>query len=802
ISQSQDLLVGGEGIDRAIIGIDLADLSPTNGRVRQDIVDLQTLSKELRAGSIESGSVLSRRNGDGQFVFENLGVTLGSIERIDIKGPVYVQAQRGGQAGAPIFPLSLFSSVQQVERSVSQIVIGGVPSGVTLSGSPRGSDGRYSIRPDALSGLRLNTGLPQPDFTLQVTAISQDGTASTSGVDLPVVVSQIIPPSISATIGVAEEDRSLALSVSVGLGDTDDVLSHVEIIIPDGTRLNRGILGSNGRWTLTGSEYQFFGQNLKLTPPPHFGGQLTLSVLAVASDPPEQSIGRVAVSGFVRPISDTAILVSSNAGGFEDRAISLLIESRLADTDGSETLVVYIGSVPTGVSLSSGTLSSGIWTLQQNQLLGLRLTPNIHSSDDFTLQVTSLTSEVGGFGTAITRSSLGVNVFGVADTALLSAQDVNAIEDFGAAFDISSALKDTDGSETLVVYIRGAPTGVSLSSGTLSSGIWTLQQSQLRGLKLTSSAHSSDDFTLSVISLTSESDSGLSVMRSQSVTVGVESLADSARLIVSNISSVEDRSILLNISSGLKDTDGSETLQIQIGNLPNGVSLSSGHFSNGLWTLNRLQLAGLKFTPLVHSDLDYTLKITAYSSENDRASLAVTSSTMVISVSAVADTADIKVGAISAKEDQSVFLRISASLADTDGSETFLVYISNIPTGVNISAGKFSGSQWTLQQSQLSGLKITPTAHSNQDFTLSVTTLSSESGSSSTQLSSFALPINISGVADTARVSFNNISIVEGLTQPLELSIGLIDTDGSETGLIYISDVPSNFSLSRGTLSG
>ena len=74
--------------------------------------------------------------------------------------------------------------------------------------------------------------------------------------------------------------------------------------------------------------------------------------------------------------------------------------------------------------------------------------------------------------------------------------------------------------------------------------------------------------------------------------------------------SSEDEAVLnLNISSSLIDTDTSETQTIFIGNLT-GASLSAGTMLNNVWTLDPSQLSGLKLTPTIHSDLEFTIKVT------------------------------------------------------------------------------------------------------------------------------------------------------------------------------------------------
>ena len=56
--------------------------------------------------------------------------------------------------------------------------------------------------------------------------------------------------------------------------------------------------------------------------------------------------------------------------------------------------------------------------------------------------------------------------------------------------------------------------------------------------------------------------------------------------VTSSVVGDEDNSIALTITSSLLDTDGSETLSIEISGVPAGATLSAGTDNGGgLWTL-------------------------------------------------------------------------------------------------------------------------------------------------------------------------------------------------------------------------
>ena len=83
------------------------------------------------------------------------------------------------------------------------------------------------------------------------------------------------------------------------------------------------------------------------------------------------------------------------------------------------------------------------------------------------------------------------------------------MEDQAIPLDVSAALTDTDGSETLSVTIGGVPAGAILSAGTDNGGGgWTLAPADLAGLELTPAADFNGAFDLTVTATAREADGG------------------------------------------------------------------------------------------------------------------------------------------------------------------------------------------------------------------------------------------------------------------------------------------------------
>ena len=296
--------------------------------------------------------------------------------------------------------------------------------------------------------------------------------------------------------------------------------------------------------------------------------------------------------------SDTTLEVEA-ASGQEDTAIALDIEAALTDLDGSETLSIEIAGLPTGATLSAGTVNpDGTVTLTPEQLDGLTLTPPANSDADFSLEITATSTESASGATSSTTLTLPVTVTADADTPSISVEAGSGAEDSAIALDISSALTDTDGSETLSITIDNIPEGASLSAGTVNpDGSVTLSPAELEGLTVTPPANSDADFALEITATSTESAGG-TASTTATLPVTVSAAADAPTLSAEAATGAEDSAIALDITSVLTDTDGSETLSITIDNIPEGASLSAGTVNpDGSVILTPAQLEGLTVTP-------------------------------------------------------------------------------------------------------------------------------------------------------------------------------------------------------------
>jgi VCBS repeat-containing protein len=109
---------------------------------------------------------------------------------------------------------------------------------------------------------------------------------------------------------------------------------------------------------------------------------------------------------------------------------------------------------------------------------------------------------------------------------------------------------------------------------------------------------------------------GIASSTVQTVTINVDPVADAPALLTFDAEGFVDTAIPLNLWAALHDRDGSETLSIEIAGVPAGATLSAGtNNGGGIWTLTPEQLSGLSITPPPGSDADFTLTVTATSTE-------------------------------------------------------------------------------------------------------------------------------------------------------------------------------------------
>jgi VCBS repeat-containing protein len=266
--------------------------------------------------------------------------------------------------------------------------------------------------------------------------------------------------------------------------------------------------------------------NIVITPAANFSGTATFTYTLTDARGGTDT-GSVTVN--VSAVADAPSLNAGNVTGNEDSSVALNIAAALTDLDGSESLKVIVSGVPAGAHLSAGVNNgNGSWTLGAADLAGLTITPSANSDADFTLSVKAIATESSNGSSAETVRSMTVTINAVADAPVVSAANVSGNEDGVIGLDLSAALTDTDGSESLTaVKITGVPAGAALSAGTHNpDGSWSLAAADLAALKLIPDANFNGVVNLQVTVGSTESSNGSTAATTQSFTVTVVPVND------------------------------------------------------------------------------------------------------------------------------------------------------------------------------------------------------------------------------------------------------------------------------------
>ena len=250
------------------------------------------------------------------------------------------------------------------ELGTVDVVIGGVPTGATLSAGTDNGDGTWTLELGDLSGLTVTPPADSnDDFTLTVTAThtDPDGDTATTISTLDVDVTGVADnPTVTVTDTSGAEDVAIPLNIGVALTDTDGSESITDITVsdvPTGATLSAGTDNGDGTWTLTTGDLA----NLTITPPPDSNVDFSLTVAATSTENDGDEATTVATLNVdVVGVADTPSVSVTDAQGFEDTAIALDVTPQLADVDGSESItLVTITGVPAGANLSLGSDSGG-----------------------------------------------------------------------------------------------------------------------------------------------------------------------------------------------------------------------------------------------------------------------------------------------------------------------------------------------------------------------------------------------------------------------------------------------------------
>lgn len=694
------------------------------------------------------------------------------------------------------------------------VVISNVPGGVTFNHGTVQPDGSVKVSSGDLGDLKI-VGLPansDADLDLTVTPYSQDGAATPvagPSQNLHVTIDAVADtPTLYAGNSTGNEDTAIGLDIKSALTDTDGSESLAITItgVPDGATLSAGTKNPDGSWTLTSDQLG----GLTVTPPKDFSGDIKLDITATshegATGAQELTLDNntastsTSITIHVDAVSDTPTLAVDNAQGYEDLGggeIALKVDVTPGDAD--EHAWVVVSGIPAGVTLNVGSIQpDGSVKVDAADVGNLKIVGLPADSDaDFNLTVTPYSQDGTAAPAAGAAQQIHVTIDAVADAPTIGVTGGTGTEDQPIDLNISNALTDTDGSETLgPVVVSGVPEGASLSAGTYNATdkTWTVAQSDLPGLKLNPPNDYNGTFDLKFTVTSHEGATGSNELTldnntassSTSLTVKIMPDADGGHFTVhhgdvhvnedlgaaskgagqsgttggfAHVAGDEAASGAVDISMSVSADKSNESAFVVVTNIPNGVTFNhAGTAWGGGVKFTAEEAADLKIVGLpANSDDDFSLTVDAYTQDTNSLGTDYNkfdSGTISVGVDAVADVPNLSTKNATVNEDPTSNngrFEVSLGASVQDNSESLTVQITGVPEGFSVYNSNSGSGQWTLVDAKtgtwertveagsanaaVGSVWLDPPQNYNGKFQLSVHAVATESGGNDTDLS-------------------------------------------------------------------
>ncbi|WP_417840883.1 cadherin-like domain-containing protein [Terasakiella sp.] len=744
--------------------------------------------------------------GDSDFAIDNLEFTY---------------ADASGEVAYYDYPLDVSAELvdQDGSESLSDVTLSGLPEGAVLTQNGVEitiTDGSATVSVDNLDGLSLRVPADAEDFSIDasVTSTDSNGDQATSTAsdtaEVPDIDINNGPDAVADSLS-GVEDQPITFNTTDLLGnDTDvdgDSLSIVSFDQPEfGTITDDG----NGNFTFTPNENWNGQTDFTYTISDGQGGTDTATV-------------SITVDG----VNDGPVATHDEADTLEDNAVTFNPLGNDSDVEGDSLSITQIngqdievgGSVDVGngsVTLNAdGTVTfnpdgnyagsqSFEYTVSDGQGGTSTGTANVDVEADADVPDLSVsvgegvTQTTGGEPVDVMINSENATSTGGGFTVTARTVDENGnLEDtdiaynnnpvgFGVAGASSGAASEIgydnthQASEELVFDFDHDVSSVDVSVSWLHGGedaIYTMYKDGVevgRGM-----IDGGSDRVDPAISLTADGGVDFDQIVFSAEGSGDDYLIHSLEFEVSD-GGETTTTYPLNITSGLNDTDGSESLSLSVDGLPDGAVLSAGtQNEDGSWTLSAGDLEGLTVT-VPGTGEDFTVEVSATATESSNGdSETVTASANVVANQAPEAGDD--TGATT--EDHSVVLDLTANDSDANNDDLSVIQINgqDIEVGGSVDVGN---GHVTLNEDGTVTFNPDGDFAGTQDFTY---TVSDGQGETSTATAS----VDIEAVADMPELS---LEIGEGNKVTLGASEGesstiFTTTFGQTDGGFYTSPV-------------
>ncbi len=685
-------------------------------------------------------------------------------------------------------------------ETIDQAVIAGAPPGAVL-GWDTALPGSLAAQPDGtflvtgttaeIQALLLSlTLLPPDDFSgpipLSVSVVVTErnldptipGFLSSTTLTHPFVVNVVADADIPDVTGdeqTTDEDTPVALpSLAANLNDVDgsEILTIEIRNVPTGATFNIGHPDPSrpGVWIFTPAE---IASDPIITPPANFVGDITMQIVAIATEQSnnDQEIVLAPVIVHVIAINGPEVTTTTDATN-EDTAV--LIGDNIAitidDPLGSEALTgVEILGFPAGavvtytdtsgvpqtvliaVAGSGINITGGSEAQVRAALATVSVTPPPHGDADMTLSVTATTLDISG-ATFTDTKPLTVAVHAVADAPIGTGSGTGD-EDTFIPVPITVTLPDGDGSETLdFVDIAGVPAGATVQ-WTSSAGTVTVQP----------------DGTIRVTGTTAD-------IQARLASLEILPPADS------------DTNLNLTVTAQSRESNPTESGDIAV---PTAATVLS--------------------VPVIVNPVPDAPVISGTSSLNEDGLYTPADPTLSAPVSFGNNTV---ISATDATDASERITAIEVGGLPIGAVISYVPVLGGSPVTFTVDAGTTSltltGGTEAQVRAALASMTLLPPPHSDQDISLSIAVTKTDA--TSTEVEALATQtfvgthvITVAAVADVPTLTTNSIGGsgfgLEDNNIPLSLTAGHPDTDGTERLLeVLIRNVPSGFQLTESSV--
>jgi hypothetical protein len=376
----------------------------------------------------------------------------------------------------------------------------------------------------------------------------------------------------------------------------------------------------------------------------------------------------------------------------------------------------------------------------------------------------------------------------------------------GIHMSITAALAEPDDTYSLTSEIFNVPAGVTFDYGTdQGGGVWSIDPTDLPNVHCFPPQHSDVDFTIGV-RITSTEDiqpENVSIV-DKPIIVTIFAEADDPNLSVEDAIATDiGVPIVVTIDATLTDTDGSENLSVEIQNVPqDGTTFNQGtDNTDGTWTFTPAELIGLTITP-IDWDTDFILNVIATATEIANASSIGVNASMTVSVK---PNVEITVFDASGDEDQAIPMNINVTLVEESGYD-LTVEISGVPIGAILNNGTDQGAGvWSVPVVGLTNITITPIQHSSDNFALNIKGTSTPTAGGNLSYRNRTLNVSVGGIADVPNLTvpstggwYNDAGFPYISEIPVDITTSLVDTDGSETLALRITNLLPSMTFNNG----